>query len=140
MPTGSGMEPQPSPTFEVYDTTYEEEKLENIMKTTVRRIRPVAPRFVKALAETLTVYEGEHVEMEVEVRSQQPVTFEWERDGVAVTQSTERLFVVTGSITSVLHITVSSLEDQGHYTCYAISDAGEKSTTTKLTVLRKCHS
>jgi Immunoglobulin I-set domain len=127
----------PSPTFEVFDTTYEEEWSENILKQTVRRIRPVVPRFIKALANTITIYEGTQIEMEVEVRSQQPVVFEWERDGIAITQSTDRIFVTTGDLTSVLHITVISLEDQGKYTCYAISDAGEKSTTTKLNVIRK---
>ncbi|OQV25891.1 Titin [Hypsibius exemplaris] len=124
-----------SPTFEVYDTTYEEERSENIMKETVRRIRPVIPRFIKALANSMIVYEGTKVEMEVEVRSQQSVAFEWERDGIAITQHTERIFVTTGEMISVLHITVTSLEDQGTYTCYAISDAGEKATTTKLNVI-----
>ena len=107
------------------------------MKSTVRRIRPVVPRFLKALAQSMSVYEGTKVEMEVEVRSQQSVAFEWERDGIAITQHTDRIFVTTGDTTSVLHITVTSLEDQGKYTCYAISDAGEKSTTTKLNVIRR---
>ncbi|XP_055350635.1 titin-like [Paramacrobiotus metropolitanus] len=129
--------PSPVPTFEVYDTTYEEERSENIMKESVRRIRPVVPRFTKALASSMTVYEGERVEMEVEVRSKEPVAFEWERDGVAITQSTDRLYVVSGEKISVLNITITTMEDQGRYTCYAISDAGEKSTTTKLHVIRK---
>lgn len=129
--------PSPVPVFEVYDTTYEEERSENIMKSSVRRIRPAVPRFTKALASSMTVYEGERAELEVEVRSKEPVAFEWERDGVAITQSTDRLYIVSGNKISVLNITVTSLEDQGRYTCYAISDAGEKSTTTKLHVIRK---
>lgn len=107
------------------------------MKESVRRIRPVVPRFTKALASSMTVHEGDRTELEVEVRSKEPVAFEWERDGVAITQSTDRLFVASGEKISVLNITITTMEDQGKYTCYAISDAGEKSTTTKLHVLRK---
>ncbi len=84
-----------------------------------------------------TIWRGAKLSLHADVVGAQPMTLNWQRNGVNLSDGTTSSgSVISGANTDTLTITNSQAEDSGFYTLVASNDCGSSSTTPMMMTVR----
>lgn len=91
------------------------------------------PDFAQKLPSTKFVKLSDAVVLECKVTGTAPLQINWFKNDSKLTEGHNCKITFDGSV-AILHISSTSFDDSGVYTCEAQNDAGTKSCSTTLTV------